>query len=130
MKESERIVRAFFDAVTAGELPDAMLTEDMSAWTTTQGAMSKQAYQGVIRILRKISAVPLTFVIDAVTAEEDRICAELHSHGVLIDGEPYENTYFFAFRMRDGRIAHVSEHFNAFIVQEKMIPLVRPAAAS
>lgn len=124
MKESERVVRAFFDAVTAGDLPDAMLTEDMTAWTTTQGPMGKAAYQGVIRILRKISSVPLTFVIDAVTAEEDRICAELHSHGVLINGEPYENTYFFAFRIRDGRIAHVSEHFNALIVQEKMIPLI------
>lgn len=124
MKESERIVRAFFDAVTEGELPDAMLTEDMTAWTTTQGEMSKQAYQGVIRILRTISSVPLTFIIDAVTAEEDRICAELHSHGVLINGVAYENTYFFAFRIRDGRIAHVSEHFNALIVQEKMMPLV------
>jgi ketosteroid isomerase-like protein len=129
MKDSERIVRAFFDAVTAGELPDTMLTDDMSAWTTTQGSMSKQAYQGVIRILRKISRVPLTFVIDAVTAEEDRICAELHSHGVLINGEPYENTYFFAFRVRDGRIAHVSEHFNALIVQDKMMPLVTAAAS-
>jgi ketosteroid isomerase-like protein len=128
MKDSERIVRAFFDAVTAGELPDVMLTEDMTAWTTTQGQMSKQAYQGVIRILRKISSVPLTFIVDAVTAEEDRICAELHSHGVLINGETYENTYFFAFRVRDGRIAHVSEHFNALIVQEKMMPLVGAAA--
>jgi ketosteroid isomerase-like protein len=128
MKDSERIVRAFFDAVTAGELPDAMLTEDMTAWTTTQGQMSKQAYQGVIRILRKISSVPLTFIVDSVTAEEDRICAELHSHGVLINGETYENTYFFAFRVRDGRIAHVSEHFNALIVQEKMMPLVGAAA--
>lgn len=67
---------------------------------------------------------------DAVTAEEDRICAELHGHGVLINGEPYENTYFFAFRMRDGRIAHVSEHFNALIVQQKLVPLVGAAAAS
>lgn len=130
MKDSKRIVRAFFDAVTAGELPDSMLIEDMTAWTTTQGQMSKQAYQGVIRILRKISSVPLTFIIDAVTAEEDRICAELHSHGVLINGEPYENTYFFAFRVRDGRIAHVSEHFNALILQEKMMPLVGAASTS
>lgn len=128
MKESERLVRAFFDAVTSGELPDAMLTEDMTAWTTTQGEMRREAYQAVIRVLRRISQVPLTFVIDAVTAEDDRICAELHSHGVLINGEPYENTYFFAFRVRDGRIAHVSEHFNALIVQEKMMPLVAPAA--
>src|SRR5215469_379744 len=122
MKESERIVHAFFAAVAAGELPDAMLTEDMTAWTTTQGRMSKQAYQGAIRLLRRISKAPLVFTIDAVTAEEDRICAELHSEGVLINDEPYANTYFFAFRMRDGKIASVAEHFNALIVQEKMMP--------
>ncbi|TCM13040.1 hypothetical protein EDF56_11664 [Novosphingobium sp. PhB165] len=130
MKHSEQIVRAFFDAVTAGNLPDAILTEDMTAWTTTQGEMSKKAYQGVIRILRSISSIPLTFIIDAITAEEDRICAELRSHGVLINGEIYENTYFFAFRIDDGRIARVSEHYNALIVQEKMMPLVRSITSS
>jgi ketosteroid isomerase-like protein len=129
MKPSERLVREFFDAVTAGELPDALLTDDMTAWTTTQGPMSQAAYQQLIRTLRRISRVPLIFTIDAVTAEDDRICAELHSEGVLINGEPYANTYFFAFRTRDGKIARVAEHFNALIVQEKMMPLVAAGQA-
>lgn len=126
MREADRLVHAYFAAVTAGELPDDLLTEDMTAWTTTQGTMSKAAYQEVIRLLAHISAVPLRFTVDAITAEEDRAVAEARSEGVLINGEPYANTYVFAFRIRDGRIASIAEHFNALIVQEKMIPLVRP----
>lgn len=128
MREADRLVHAYFAAVTAGELPDALLTDDMAAWTTTQGTMSKAAYQEVIRLLAHISEVPLRFTIDAITAEEDRAVAEARSEGVLINGEPYANTYVFAFRIRDGRIASIAEHFNALIVQEKMIPLVRPTA--
>ncbi len=126
VKTSRQLVRDFFDAVTAGELPDALLTADMKAWTTTQGSMDKAAYQQVIRVLAKISAKPLQFTIDSVTAEEDRVVAELHSQGTLINGEDYQNTYVFVFRVRDGLIASVAEHFNALIVQEKMMPLVRP----
>jgi ketosteroid isomerase-like protein len=127
MRESDRLVHAYFAAVTAGELPDDLLTEDMTAWTTTQGTMSKRAYQEVIRLLARISQVPLAFTVDAITAEADRAVAEARSQGVLINGETYANTYVFVFRIRDGRIASIAEHFNALIVQEKMIPLLRPS---
>jgi ketosteroid isomerase-like protein len=125
MKPNHQLVHDFFAAVAAGDLPDSLLTPDMTAWTTTQGRMEKAAYQHVIRLLGRMSAAPLTFTIDSITAEDDRVAAELHSEGTLINGEPYENTYVFVFRVRDGRIASVAEHFNALIVQEKMIPLVK-----
>src|SRR4051794_10461538 len=117
MREADRLVHAYFAAVTAGELPDDLLTEDMTAWTTTQGTMSKVAYQEVIRLLGRICKVPLQFTIDAITAEEDRAVAEARSEGVLINDEPYANTYVFVFRIRDGRIASIAEHFNALVVQ-------------
>jgi ketosteroid isomerase-like protein len=125
MTENYRLAQDFFAAVSAGELPDAYLTDDMTAWTTTQGFISKQAYQNLIKILAQISAKPLRFTIDQITAEADRIVAECHSEGVLINDEPYANTYVFIFKLRDGRIAAIAEHFNALIVQEKMMPLVR-----
>jgi uncharacterized protein len=129
VSESHALVRAFFAAVAAGDLPDDLLTPDMTGWTTTQGEMSKAAYQGVIRLLSRITAEPLTFAIDAITAEEDRAVAEVRSSGTLIDGTDYANTYVFAFRLRGGRIARVAEHFNALIVQEKMMPAVHAALA-
>jgi len=121
---SHQIVRDFFAAVTAGELPDSLLTPDMKGWTTTQGSMDKAAYQHVIRLLSEMTPQPLRFIIDSITAEDDRAVAEVHSEGTLINGEDYANTYVFVFRIRDGKIASVAEHFNALIVQEKLIPLM------
>ena len=89
-----------------------------------QGRMSKDAYQQVIRLLAKMTAGPLDFIIDSITVEDDRAVAEVHSEGALINGENYANTYVFVFRIRDGKIASVAEHFNALIVQEKLIPLM------
>jgi hypothetical protein len=125
MKSSHKLAHSFFAAVSAGELPDSLVTPDMKAWGTTQGSMDKAAYQGMIRVFKQICARPLTFIIDEITAEEDRVIAEVRSEGKLINGEEYKNTYVFAFRIRDGRIASVAEHFNALIAQEKIMPLVQ-----
>lgn len=119
------LARAYFAAVTAGELPDDLLTPDMTAWTTTQGTLDKATYQGLIRLLAKMCARPLAFTIDALTEEGNRVVAEARSEGVLIDGAPYGNTYVFVFRIEDGRIAWIAEHFNALIVEETLIPVMR-----
>ncbi|MDE2303714.1 MAG: nuclear transport factor 2 family protein [Sphingomonadales bacterium] len=119
-----RLALAYFAAVEAGELPDSLLTADMTAWTTTQGTMGKAAYRYAIRLLAQLCSQPITFTVDAITAEDDRVVAEARSRAVLIDGSPYANTYVFALRIRDGRIAHIAEHFNALIVQEKLLPLL------
>jgi len=118
------LVRAFFAALGSAELPDALLTDDMIGWSTTQGTMSKAAYQNVVALLGRMVAEPLTFTIDAITAEDDRALAEVRSAGRLVDGTEYANTYVFAFRFREGRICSIAEHFNALVVQETMIPLM------
>lgn len=124
-KAAKELAQAYFAAVTAGELSDDLLTADMTAWTTTQGVLDKATYQGMIRTLARMCARPLAFTIQSLTAEDDRVVAEATSDGVLVNGEPYGNTYIFVFRIRDGRIASIAEHFNALIVQEKLIPLMR-----
>mgnify|MGYP003794177115 CR=1 FL=1 len=128
LSENHRLARAYIDAVVAGELPDDLLTEDMTGWITTSGTISRQAYQGAIRILRAMLAEPLTFTIDAITAEGDRAVIEARSQGRLIDGQDYANTYIFVLRIRDGRIAAIAEHYNALVVQEKLIPLMAQLA--
>jgi ketosteroid isomerase-like protein len=125
IEANKQLARAYFAAVTAGDLPDELLTPDMTAWTTTQGPLDKATYQGMVKLLARMCARPLAFTIDSLTAEENRVVAEARSEGVLVGGEPYGNTYIFVFRIRDGRIASVAEHFNALIVQEKLVPLMQ-----
>lgn len=124
MREADRLVRAYFAAVTAGELPDELLTEDMTAWLTTQGPVTKAAYQDAVRWLASVMREPLRFTIDAITTEGDRAVAEARSEGTLINGEPYAQTYVFVLRIRDGRIAAIAEHYNALVAQDKLVPLM------
>jgi uncharacterized protein len=124
-----QIARGYFAAVTAGELPDALLTPDMTAWITTGGTMDKASYQHVIRLLAAMCVEPIAFTIDSLTADEDRVVAEARSQAVLTSGEEYRNTYVFVFRIRDGRIASIAEHYNALIVEEKLMPLMAEANA-
>ena len=130
MSEANKaLARAYFAAVTAGELPDSLLAADMTAWTTTQGPLDKATYQGLIKVLAQMCAQPLAFTVQSLTAEDDRVVAEPTSEGVLVNGQPYGNTYIFVFRIRDGRIAAIAEHFNALVVQETLIPLMQQLRA-
>lgn len=124
-----QLARDYFAAVTRGELPDDLLTPDMTGWITTGGTMDKASYQRLIRLLAAMCDGPLAFTINSLTAEDDRVVAEAQSEGRLINGEAYRNTYVFVFRIRDGRIASVAEHYNALIAQEKLVPLMKDAAA-
>jgi hypothetical protein len=117
------VAEAYLAAVTAGDLPDSLLTDDMTAWLTTQGPVSKAAYQGAIRLFARMAQSPIRFTVDALTAQDDRVVIEAHSQATLINGEEYGNTYVFSIRVRDGRIAWIAEHFNALIAQEKLLPL-------
>jgi ketosteroid isomerase-like protein len=128
-EKSYQLARAYFDAVTTGDLPDELLTPDMTAWITTGGTVGKADYQKMIRILKAMCATPLVFTIQALTADEDRVVAEATSVGTLVNGEEYRQTYVFVIRIRGGRIAAIAEHYNALISQEKLIPLMVEAAA-
>jgi ketosteroid isomerase-like protein len=127
--QSHALALAYFDAVSAGELPDALLTDDMTGWITTGGTMDKARYRHLVRLLGAMCDGPLRFTIGSLTAEDDRVVAEARSVGTLVNGEPYENTYVFVLRIRDGRIASVAEHYNALIAQEKLVPLMAAAQA-
>jgi ketosteroid isomerase-like protein len=122
-----QIARKFFEVVADGELPDAMLTPDMTAWLTTAGTIDKASYQHAIKALDALCAKPLAYTINSLTADGDRVIAEVQSDGAFVNGERYANTYVFVLRIRDGLIASVAEHYNALIVQEKLMPLMEEA---
>jgi ketosteroid isomerase-like protein len=130
MTESHEIARRFFDALSGGAIPDDLLTEDMTAWTTSSGVRSDRArYQGGVRLLASIFNEGPTYTVDSLTAEDDRVAAEVQVNGALSTGEPYHNVYLFLLRVRDGRIASVEEHFNPIPVREKLAPLIQAALA-
>jgi len=127
---SYRIAHEFLTAVMAGDLPDVMLTPDMTAWITTGGSVSKRSYQRMNRMMKVMCATPLVFTVQAMTADEDRVVIEATSAATLVSGEDYRQTYVFVLRLRDGKIAAVAEHYNALVAQEKLLPLMAAAKAT
>lgn len=122
-----RLARAYLAHVAKGELPDELLAPDMTGWITSGGTMDKVSYQNLVRLLGAMLDGELRFTVHSMTAEEDRVAVEARSEGRLVNGESYEQTYVFIFRIRDGKIAAVAEHYNALIAERKLVPLM-PAA--
>lgn len=125
---NHQIARSFFDALSRGDVPDTLLAPDMTFWSTSSGAASDKArFQYGIKLLASIFAGGLTYTVDSLTAEEDRVAAEVQSRGTLINGEQYHGRYVFVLRIRDRRIAAVAEHNDPGPVRERLGPLLRAA---
>lgn len=129
MQTNKQMVRDFFAAIAVGDLPDALVTPDMTFWSVNSGVSDRARFHGGIKILASIFGGTLTYDIAALTAEEDRVVAEISSHGTLANGEAFDNTHVFVFRFRDGRIAAVVEYMNQFVVRDKLAPLLQAAMA-
>ena len=123
------LARTFFTALSSGVVPDDLLTEDVSVWTTLSGLSQggRAHYQGGIRMLASIFSGGVTYSVDSLTAEDDRVAAEVQGRGVLVNGETYHNVYVFMLRIRDGRIASIAEHFDPRVTIEKIMPLMMAA---
>ena len=130
MTESNRqLVRDFFTAIASGNLPDDLVTPDMTFWSINSVTADKARFQGAMKILASIFSSPLIYRIQSLTAEEDRVVAEVQSDGTLVSGEPFHNNHMFLFRIRDGRIVSVAEFMNQLLVRDKIIPLMQAATA-
>ena len=124
------VARRYFASLSSGAIADDLLTGDMTAWTTSSGVQSDKArYCFGVNLLASIFSEGPTYTIDSLTAEEDRVAAEVRMRGTLVNGEPYHNVYMFMLRIRDGRIASVAEHFDPVPVREKLGPLLQAAMA-
>jgi ketosteroid isomerase-like protein len=127
-RSNHQLVRDFFAGLSRGNLPDDLFTNEMTVWTTVSGGPSDKArYQGGVKILQSLFQDGLRYSVDSVTAEDDRVAAEVQGRGRLKNGEDYHNTYVFMFRIRNGRIATVAEHCNPIVVNEKIMPLLQAA---
>ncbi|MCE7795080.1 nuclear transport factor 2 family protein [Sphingobium sufflavum] len=127
---SHRIARDFFAALSNGALPLEMLTDDMTAWTTTSGVQSaRERYAGGIQMFATLFPNGLLYTVESLTAEEDRVVAEVQADGLLSNGDIFQNRYVFVLRLREGRIAAVAEHFNPDPVRNQIVPLLQHVMA-
>ena len=124
------LARRFFAALSAGAFPDGLLADEITTWTTTSGPASDKArYEGGVKLLSSLFPRGLPYTVDSLTAEDDRVAAEVHAEGTLANGELFQNRYAFVLRIKHGRIASIAEHFDPGPVREKIVPLLMAAMA-
>lgn len=121
-EEARRLVAEFFAALGRGELPAHLMAEEFSAWILTSGEMEGSRFVLGVRLLGEIFGGTLTYEVDSVTAEGDRIAAEVRSHGRFTDGEPFANVHVFVLELCEGKIARVKEYMDPGPVRTQIGP--------
>ncbi|TGD71114.1 ketosteroid isomerase [Mangrovimicrobium sediminis] len=124
-----QLARNFFAAVGRGHLPEDLVTPDMTAWVLSSGDSDLARFNGGIALLAAlVEPGKLVYEIQSITAEEDRVVAEVSSDWPLVNGQHARNDHVFAFRVRDGRIAHVAEYMDTRVTREIIGPAIQVLA--
>jgi ketosteroid isomerase-like protein len=117
--------------MNSGDPPAEMFVDDLQVSSAVSPSKAdKRGYIGAIKLLQSLFPNRLTYTIDSLTAEDDRVAAAVRAEGTLNNGEIYQNNYLLLFTLRDGKIATIVEYFNPIPVAEKIAPLMRAALAN
>jgi ketosteroid isomerase-like protein len=116
---NKAIVERFNGLFADGALADilGLMTED-ATWTVKgkphlfAGARTynKAEMEGVWEALYAKLDGTLRMDVIGMTAEDDRVAAEIRSHAVTKAGATYANDYHMLFTLRGGRVASVVEY--------------------
>jgi ketosteroid isomerase-like protein len=128
---THELVNRFFADLGSRGLQDEMFTPDATIWTlNTKVDGPADFYRHGTKILVSLFPEGITYTVKSVTSEDDRAAAEVTAHGVLQDGNIYDNHYAFQFRIRDGKIAALAEYFDPKPVETLIMPLLMAAMAA
>ena len=128
--ENKDVVRRYFAAVNAGDMGTitALLDDGASFWVPPSLPDGVE-FRGKAMVLKLFTEsvglydpdAGLAVEIRSLTAEEDRVAAELVIRGKsAADGGDYENWYHFLFRVEDGRILSIREHLDSLYAFRKL----------
>jgi ketosteroid isomerase-like protein len=109
LEANKEIVRSFFTAITENRFEDAarLLAPDASWWSLARRAERPALVQlGRIQGLAGEASSGMTFRLGSLTAEDDRVSAELEGYAEFAD-RVYNNRYSFHLRVEGSHIVHL-----------------------
>ena len=130
---NKALVRRYFDAIRAADLAALadVLHPEVRVWLPGVGDLPGLVLEGRKPVLDDFEQTVRQLYdqmqpeILSLTAEDDRVAAELRMRGrVVRTGSRYENHYFFLFWIRDGRITQIHEHLDT---QRAATTLIEPS---
>ena len=107
------LVKDFFRYMSTGRIDDAsILIAENVVWWSPLGTLTKQALLEGIRQLYASRTTSTAMNVRTITAQDNRVAAEVDGQFELRDGRSYGNTYHFLFVIENSRFVSVREHFD------------------
>jgi uncharacterized protein len=107
-------IRAAFDEWAAGTGGPFALLADDATWTVVGNSPVSGTYHGrkvffdaVLDPLNARMSTPLRPAVRALLAEDDWVIVLFDASAIAADGKPYDNTYSWHLRLRDGAVVEV-----------------------
>lgn len=124
VQDNKDIVARLFGSLEEGRVEEAMalVAEDAEWWVQGIGVTPLVTLR---EIWSRTFAGPgkREMKITTMTAEDDRVAAEIESDVALPDGRDYRNTFNNLFYIKDGQIVKVREYFDTAYIERMFGPL-------
>lgn len=125
-EENKKIVQKFYEASNGGDIDTCMnLIADDIKWTNIGSTSLSGTFKGKAELQEKLLG-PLFgrleqgifTTVHRLIAEDDYVVAQTSGTAASTDGRPYNNTYCWIIRFRDGQFAEVTEYMDTELVSE------------
>ena len=125
-RKNKQVVLRFLQNFSAGNFESAMelVADDVDWWVAGEwsgaGRLSKSEIQRNIAAAQANLQGTLALRVNYLTAEEDRVAADISSAGILLGGECYENVYHNLYFVKLSKIYKVREHLDTDYVIRRL----------
>ena len=125
MADNKSVVRDFFKVLGSGDSAgvNALVTPDIVATATGSSVMSRSRTReellAVVDMTRQATKSGFDFQVLHLTAEDDRVSAEVKGQATLANGVEYNNEYHFLFFLSGGKIRVIREYSDTKLVEER-----------
>lgn len=117
-ESNKQLVRSFFEAFSRGDIATAfaLVNESANWWVPGtlpfSGVKTKAQYMQVVSAIGRGFPAGLSLTVTGLTAEGDKVAAEVESLGKHINGRVYNNKYHFLFVVKDGKLQDIKEYMD------------------
>ncbi len=121
---NKQVVRQFYESGNSGDMDTCLglLAEDI-VWTNMGTTSLSGTYTGKAELMEKLLG-PLFgqlrqgihMDVLRLVAEGDHVVAQTAGRAETLDGRPYNNSYCWVIRIRDGQFAEVTEYLDTELV--------------
>jgi ketosteroid isomerase-like protein len=119
-EQNKKLVRDCFQAWANGTGGPFDLLADDALWTIEGTSVAAKTYQGRKTFIREVVkpmnarlGSRLKPKVRSICADGDIVVVFFDGEATARDGKPYNNTYFWQFEMRDGKVVKASAMYDS-----------------